>query len=70
MQKTAANVQLLVESKLGELGLNQWSKLFVTTDEGSNVNAIGGEKHQPCLCHIGSTMPSAAVFCTRTRVSQ
>uniref|UniRef100_A0A915EBE0 Uncharacterized protein n=1 Tax=Ditylenchus dipsaci TaxID=166011 RepID=A0A915EBE0_9BILA len=31
-------------------------QLFVTTDEGSNVNAIGGEKHQPCLCHIGSTI--------------
>uniref|UniRef100_A0A915CXP5 Uncharacterized protein n=1 Tax=Ditylenchus dipsaci TaxID=166011 RepID=A0A915CXP5_9BILA len=58
LKKTSGNVKALVASEMNELGISEVdsSKMFITTDEGSNVSPLGGSKHQPCMCHVGSTM--------------
>uniref|UniRef100_A0A915EUP2 Uncharacterized protein n=1 Tax=Ditylenchus dipsaci TaxID=166011 RepID=A0A915EUP2_9BILA len=58
LKKTSINVKAMIASKINELGISNtdMSKMFVTTDEGSNVCQLGGSKHQPCMCHVGSTM--------------
>uniref|UniRef100_A0A915DVD5 arginine kinase n=1 Tax=Ditylenchus dipsaci TaxID=166011 RepID=A0A915DVD5_9BILA len=58
LKKTSENVKALIASEMNELGISNtdMSKMFVTTDEGSNVCQLGGSKHQSCMCHVGSTM--------------
>uniref|UniRef100_A0A915ED64 HAT C-terminal dimerisation domain-containing protein n=1 Tax=Ditylenchus dipsaci TaxID=166011 RepID=A0A915ED64_9BILA len=58
MTKTSNNVRFLVEEKLSELGMSaeDQRKLYITTDEGSNVDKLGGHNHVPCICHIGPTI--------------
>uniref|UniRef100_A0A915DVH7 HAT C-terminal dimerisation domain-containing protein n=1 Tax=Ditylenchus dipsaci TaxID=166011 RepID=A0A915DVH7_9BILA len=58
MTKTSNNVRFLVEEKLSELGMSaeDQRKLYITTDEGSNVDKLGGHNHVPCICHIGATI--------------
>lgn len=58
LEKTCNNVRQLVRSELEGMDIREedMNKLYITTDEGSNVAKIGGEKHVPCACHIGATM--------------
>uniref|UniRef100_A0A915CWB9 Uncharacterized protein n=1 Tax=Ditylenchus dipsaci TaxID=166011 RepID=A0A915CWB9_9BILA len=51
MTKTSNNVRFLVEEKLSEIGISAEDQrnLYITTDEGSNVDKLGGPNHVPCI---------------------
>uniref|UniRef100_A0A915D4J2 Transposase n=1 Tax=Ditylenchus dipsaci TaxID=166011 RepID=A0A915D4J2_9BILA len=57
-KKTSENVRLLVVEELEKLGIGSVNlkKLFITTDEGSNLAKLGGSMHQICMSHLGSTI--------------
>uniref|UniRef100_A0A915DUF8 Transposase n=1 Tax=Ditylenchus dipsaci TaxID=166011 RepID=A0A915DUF8_9BILA len=56
--KKTSHVQQFIAEELDQLDIerNDFSKFFVTTDEGSNVSSVGGENYLPCLRHMGSTI--------------
>uniref|UniRef100_A0A915CXJ7 HAT C-terminal dimerisation domain-containing protein n=1 Tax=Ditylenchus dipsaci TaxID=166011 RepID=A0A915CXJ7_9BILA len=62
VKKTSLYVQKLLSEELQRLGTQDrdMSKLFVTTDEGSNVCCLGGKNHMPCMCHVGATIAKRA----------
>ncbi|CAK5077458.1 unnamed protein product [Meloidogyne enterolobii] len=55
ISKTRENISDLVNKNLTYLGLDM-SKIVFITDEGSNVNHLGGEKHHRCIAHILATI--------------
>lgn len=60
--KTADAIRNEVQVQLAGLGLTdeQQTKLFVTTDEGSNILQQGGDQHINCMCHFGALLAKRA----------
>lgn len=64
LKKTTENVRELVKTTFDEVGIGDEHKerIIFTTDEGSNVNQLGGSFRLSCFCHIGSTLAKRATI--------
>ncbi|KAI1690606.1 hypothetical protein DdX_22398 [Ditylenchus destructor] len=57
MEHTINNIKHVLHEELLQLGFNEedFTKIFLTTDEGSNVVALVNNQHR-CACHVGNTI--------------